>query len=225
MFRRTASVTCLAAFVALLFARSAFAQVRPENPVYSLPYNDPKWSVLWSALGVVGSLVFTHPVQDGPDWSPQGRSFTTARATWLRSINPDGSEVWGGQLGYGRYPRRWLSLGCEGAALAVSDPRVRNGAFEGSLFARWHLVSERSASLFFESGVGLVYFGSAFPPGGTKLNFAPMYGLGSLIRVAEGVDLHLEVRHQHFSNAGVLGSGNPGFDADGLSAGFQFRTE
>jgi Lipid A 3-O-deacylase (PagL) len=225
MVRRAASISCLLALAVLLTAHGSWAQARVENPVYSLPYNDPKWSVFWTALSVVASLLLTHPGQHEPNWSPQGRGFVTARATWLRSINPDATQVWGAELGCGRYQRRWLSLGVDAAALGVNDLPIRKGALEGSVFARWHLIAERSASLFFESGVGLAYFGSPFPPGGTHLNFAPMYGLGSLIRVREGVDLHLEVRHQHFSNAGVLGGGNPGFDADGVSVGLQFRTE
>jgi Lipid A 3-O-deacylase (PagL) len=116
-------------------------------------------------------------------------------------------------------PRRAHSWAAPRSGQMPSKPEKQ------SPIARWHLLTEPSASLFFESGVGLVYFGSAFPPSGTNLNFTPMYGLGSLIRVRDGVDLRLGVRHQHFSNAGVLGGGNPGFDSNGVSIGFQFRLD
>jgi hypothetical protein len=213
------------ALTLLVSSECAFAEFNAENPVYSLPYNDPKWSVLWTALGVTGSLLLTRADPPGPGWKNRGRGFVTTSTTWLQSIHSDHTDVWGGQLMYGRYARTWLSLGLEGSALGLRDTRIRTGATSGSLIARWHLLTEPSASLFFESGVGLVYFSSAFPPSGTKLNFAPMYGLGSLIHLRDGVDLRLGVRHQHFSNAGVLGGGNPGFDSNGVIIGFQFRLD
>jgi hypothetical protein len=157
-------VSAALALTVLVSSQCALAEFNAGNPVYSLPYNDPKWTVLWTALGVAGSLLLTRAEPPGPAWATRGHGFVTSSTTWLHSIHSDRTDVWGAQLMYGRYARTWLSLGIEGSALGLRDARIRTGAASGSLLAHWHLLTERSASLFFESGVGLVYFGSAFHP-------------------------------------------------------------
>lgn len=194
-----------------------------DNPLGFSPLDlSGKLGVVWGTLAVAGSLLV---LDDSPKSQrpPRDQFYFTSRAEWYQSIHEDETDVWSGRLGGGAYARRWLSLGGELHATGVRDSRIRTVGSGALLLARFHFVQTRPVSVFFEQGIGMIVFKQPFPPGGSKANFTPVYGLGVLLHFYDEVYSYVGVRHLHVSNAGQFGDGNPGFDSNGVSLGFELR--
>ena len=84
--------------------------------------------------------------------------------------------------------------------------------------ARWHFLERESWTLFGEVGIGLAWFGSPLPAGGTRLNFSPQAGLGATFRIDDRLRLHVACGWYHLSNARTSNS-NPGFDGLAVQVG------
>lgn len=194
-----------------------------DNPLGFSPLDlSGKLGVLWGTLAATTSLLIPNgsPKSQRP---PRDQFYFTSRAEWYQSTHEDDTDVWSGRLGGGAYARRWLSVGGELHATGVRDSRIRTVGSGGLVLARFHFIQTKPVSVFFEQGIGMILFKQAFPPGGSKANFTPVYGLGVLLHFYDEVYSYVGVRHLHISNAGQFGEGNPGFDSNGISLGFELR--
>jgi hypothetical protein len=218
--------------LALLAATTVIVSTTPAHARDGFEWGDPlgfspldlsgKLGVLWGTLAVTTSLLIA---DDSPksQRAPRDQFYFTSRAEWYQSIHEDETDVWSGRLGGGAYARRWLSVGGELHATGARDSRIRTVGSGGLVLARFHFIQTRPVSVFFEQGIGMILFKQPFPPGGSKLDFTPMYGLGVLIHFYDEIYSYIGVRHLHISNAGLFGEGNPGFDSNGVSLGFELR--
>jgi hypothetical protein len=213
-------VFCL---LSLSSARASAADFEWGDPLGFTPLDlSGKLGVLWGTLAVTTSLLIP---DDSPksQRAPRDELYLTSRAEWYQSIHEDETDVWSGRLGGGAYARRWLSLGGELHLTGLRDSRIRTAGSGGLLVARFHFVQTKAVSVFFEQGIGMTLFRQPFPPGGSELNFTPVYGLGLMLLLTDDVYSYVGVRHLHVSNAGVFGDANPGFDSNGVSLGFELR--
>lgn len=128
-------------------------------------------------------------------------------------------------IGFGYYFKKWLAVGMDFYASGFIDSEIKTVGGGGGPFVRWHLISYRSWSLYFEQGIGIIFIKSKFPPHGTKINFTPTYGLGMSFKLVPNIYFLVSVRHYHLSNGGLIDndSKNPAFDGNEVYAGGQFQ--
>ncbi len=199
-------------------------------------------------VGFLGSLLLTdakHGSNQGFGTIRPGSWFIHSSAGYYRGYQSAGrkisdAKIVEGTIGFGYYFRKWLAAGIDFHATGFigfirfpatsSHPMgieqdVRTVAIGGGPFVRWHLISYRRWSLYLEQGAGIIFIKSEFPPGGTKINFTPTYGLGMSLKLFPHIYFMVSIRHYHLSNGAIDGAvRNPGFDANGfyLDSHFQF---
>ena len=109
-----------------------------------------------------------------------------------------------------------------GLQLDVGGAWVGGGGYTGTVggatVARWHFLHRETWTLFADVGIGLAWFGSPLPEGGTRLNFSPQAGLGATFRIDDRLRLHVSAGWYHLSNARTSNS-NPGFDGLAVQVG------
>ncbi|MDH3891161.1 MAG: acyloxyacyl hydrolase [candidate division Zixibacteria bacterium] len=143
--------------------------------------------------------------------------------------NGDNDDVRARELraGIGHYFRDRLSLCGElslyrptGYRDGVSAKTIGLGL---SFAVRWHFVRRPSFSFFTDWGVGFMVGSKSFPPGGTKYNATPNFGLGISTEFVLGWRILMGLRQLHMSNGKGLVANNPSFDGLGGFIGLAFR--
>ncbi|HEY9167793.1 MAG TPA: acyloxyacyl hydrolase [Candidatus Kryptonia bacterium] len=127
--------------------------------------------------------------------------------------------------------RRWMSVGLEICLYNVMDEYNNTGGVGVRPFARFYPLTEKRWRLYFESGVGIIYFFDNFPKPtiadsrlGTHWNATSKYGIGSEINLDSSTSIVIGARHVHVSNGNVLGvDRNPSHDSNGFFVGFSYR--
>jgi hypothetical protein len=183
-------------------------------------------SVVLPVVSVALALVLT----DADEEESTGRLMQAggqavfSQAGYYASCHESRTDVFEGGVGGSINVRRWLNVGIELHATRLRDERIGTGAVGGRLFVRWHVLNRRRTAQFFEQGLGLIASRKPFPPGGTRLNFTPVYGISAVQRVTEKMQLVVGLRHYHISNAGLAAGAdrNPGFDSNGVYVGYRF---
>ncbi len=98
----------------------------------------------------------------------------------------------------------WLDQGADGDAFLVG----------GAVLLRWHLLHEKTWTVFADAGVGVDYLTEDVPPGTNRIKFSPQIGVGFTVALEENpaaARLMGGVRWYHLSNARTAPS-NEGFD-------------
>lgn len=184
-------------------------------------------------VGFLGSLLLTdakHDSSQGFGTIRSGSWFIHSRASYYRGYQSAGvktskTKIVEGTIGFGHYFRKWLATGMDFHVARFNDQDIETSALGSRLFVRWHLISFRRWSLYFEQGAGIIFIKSEFPPFGTKTNFTPTYGLGMSFKLFQHIYFMVSVRHYHLSNGGLIDGPrrNPGFDANGFYIGSHFQ--
>jgi hypothetical protein len=121
-----------------------------------------------------------------------------------------------------------LSYGLSDAVAAVVtmpmyyvDQRGVDAALQGITFGLRSRVYRRGrVSFYFDFDVGVSYADTHTPPRGTRFNYLALGSVGTIVRVARGVDVLTGVRLIHVSNNGLAGRDrNPDIEALGLQLG------
>ncbi len=127
---------------------------------------------------------------------------------------------------------KWLSYGAD---VGVYHPRDEFNRSTGwsmlRIFNRFYFRDTDKFRLWFESGVGVVYFTELFPAAndmlnrnGTNWNGVVKYGMAAEYNVNPSLALLLGVRHLHFSNADVKGRvRNPSSNSHGIFLGVTYN--
>ncbi len=164
----------------------------------------------------------------------------TALANRLSFYNESGPS-WGykypytvlfqSNAGINYHLRKWMSIGFEMSVYVPRDSVNNTIGFAARPFARFYPFNKKRWRLYFESGVGIIYFFNNFPKpttqdprNGTHLNFDPKYGIGAEVNFDPKTSLLFGVRHAHVSNGDLIGvQRNPSFDSDGFFVGFSYN--
>ena len=135
-------------------------------------------------------------------------------------------------LGFNFKVVKWLSYGAD---VGVYHPRDEFNQSTGlsmlRVFNRFYFRDTDKFRLWFESGVGVVYFTKIFPVAtdreprfGTNWNGVVKYGLAAEYNINPSLAVLLGVRHLHFSNADVMGrERNPSSDSHGIFIGVTYN--
>lgn len=135
-------------------------------------------------------------------------------------------------LGFNYKVLKWLSYGAD---VGVYHPRDEFNRASGlsmlRIFNRFYLRDREKFRLWFESGVGLVYFTQIFPASnsntdrfGTFWNGVVKYGLAAEFNITPSISGFVGVRHVHFSNADIkTRERNPASDSHGIFVGFNYN--
>jgi hypothetical protein len=164
----------------------------------------------------------------------------TALANRLSFYN-EGGTSWGykypyttlyqNNTGINYHLRKWMSVGFELSVYVPRDSVNSTIGFAARPFARFYVFNKKKWRVYFESGVGIIYFTNRFPLPttqdprlGTHLNFDPKYGLGAEVNLDPKTSLLFGIRHAHVSNGDLDGvQRNPSFDSDGFFIGFSYQ--
>lgn len=127
--------------------------------------------------------------------------------------------------------RRWMKVGMELIFYFPRDQDNETGGIGIRPFARFFPVNQKSWRVYFESGVGLIYFFNQFPKPtstdprlGTYWNATSKYGIGGEINLDRSTSLLVGIRHVHVSNGDIEGSDrNPSHDSNGFLIGFSYE--
>jgi len=149
--------------------------------------------------------------------------FYSTRLTVCQSYYADRAMVYMPVFSIGDRWRSWLSSALEAYLVELDDPRGSTWGAGGDVIMRWHLLQRFGASLYYEWELGFIVTEDVFPPGGTRLNFAPSHALGLRIPLNDDVHLLMAYQHVHISNGDIFGDRNPGFDSNGAYLGVQVR--
>ena len=176
---------------------------------------------------LTAALLLTEPqenVDNAVGTMRQGSWFIDGRAGYYQGYHEHRTDIFEGASGFGYFLRSWLAVGMEFHATRFRDDRLGTSAVGGRPFVRWQL-NKKCWSFYFEQGLGMIFSKENFPPGGTKINFTPAYGIGVIYHFLDKVHFVISARHYHLSNGGLIkGSDrNPGFDGNGLYAGYQIQ--
>ncbi|MBN2542084.1 acyloxyacyl hydrolase [bacterium] len=189
----------------------------------------PAWTgVLMQGFALTASLLLSSPeshVENVPGTFRFGSHYYYSRAGYYQGYHHHHTDVFEGSAGFGYFLRDWLAVGGDFYAVKLRDDRLSTGGIGGKYFIRWHLVRKRKWSAYYENGLGILLTHEDFPPGGTKVNFTPAYGVGFTYKMADHAHMILCFRHYHISNGGLVAgeNRNPGFDANGIYSGYHFQ--
>lgn len=89
------------------------------------------------------------------------------------------------------------------------------------LFLRLHALETTNWSVFVDASASMAFFDGEFPPGGTRTNGAPRFGLGVKGNLSPDWSLIAGARWMHISNGQT--QSNPGYDANGGYLGMSYR--
>ncbi len=175
-----------------------------------------------AAESYVTTLSLQNAEADSAAAVQSGKAF--AQGTWTFQaygsatlLHNDG-DLYLAHVGVGYHIWDDFSINLEGIGGIVNDiddPRGGDStsAFGFDLLLRWHFWKGDDWSVYADGGVGMVWFESAFPHGGTHQNFTPQAGVGGTYRIADDLRLMGGVRWHHISNARKSGKNeNPGYD-------------
>ncbi len=127
---------------------------------------------------------------------------------------------------------KWLAYGAD---IGIYSPRDDFNQATGlsmlRIFNKFYFVDNDKFRLWFENGVGVVYFNNIFPKAtpadernGTNWNGVVKYGLGSEFNINSSLSVLLGIRHLHFSNAEIRGrERNPSMDSHGFFLGVTYN--
>ncbi len=127
---------------------------------------------------------------------------------------------------------KWLSYGAD---MGIYHPRDEFNQSTGlsmlRIFQRFYFRDTDKFRLWFESGVGVVYFTKIFPVAtdrtdkfGTNWNGVVKYGAAAEYNINPSLSVLLGVRHLHFSNADIRGRfRNPSSDSHGIFLGVNYN--
>ncbi|MBI2061958.1 MAG: acyloxyacyl hydrolase [Nitrospirae bacterium] len=205
------------------------ADIRPARAFDALnPLGEPKL-VLLGFPAFAASLYFTETDPSDRDRGSgdlRSRSwFISSQAGYFRSHGGRETDVADARSAFGFHFRRWLCAGMEFNLTGFRDDEVRTAGLGGNIFTRWQLPIGEKWTPFLETGIGMIFTADVFPPGGTKVNFTPLYGVGFLFRRFDDAYFFGSLRHLHISNGALIAgdSRNPGFDSLGATLGWQFQ--
>lgn len=135
-------------------------------------------------------------------------------------------------LGVNYKVTKWLAYGAD---IGVYTPRDEFNQSTGismlRVYNKFYLRDTDKFRLWFENGVGVVYFTKLFPVAnpqeerfGTNWNGVVKYGLGAEVNINPSLSILLGVRHLHFSNAEIKGKArNPSADSHGIFVGMNYN--
>lgn len=135
-------------------------------------------------------------------------------------------------LGFNYKVLKWLSYGADvGVYHPRDDFNQSTGLSMLRVFNRFYFRDTDKFRLWFESGVGVVYFTKIFPVAnpmeerfGTNWNGVVKYGAAAEYNINPSLSVLLGVRHLHFSNADVMGrERNPSSDSHGIFLGVNYN--
>lgn len=135
-------------------------------------------------------------------------------------------------LGFNYKVLKWLSYGADAGVYHPRDEfNQSTGLSMLRVFNRFYFRDSDKFRLWFESGVGVVYFTKIFPVAndreerfGTNWNGVVKYGLAAEYNINPSLSVLLGVRHLHFSNADILGRvRNPSSDSHGIFLGVNYN--
>ena len=127
---------------------------------------------------------------------------------------------------------KWLAYGAD---MGIYFPRDNFNQATGlsmlRIYNKMYLFDNDKCRLWFENGVGVVYFTNTFPKktdqserAGTYWNGVVKYGFGSEFNINSFLSVLVGVRHLHFSNADVRGKiRNPSSDSHGVFIGVNYN--
>jgi len=127
---------------------------------------------------------------------------------------------------------KWLSYGAD---MGIYHPRDDFNQSTGlsmlRIFNRFYFKDTDKFRVWFESGVGVVYFTKIFPVStdrdersGTFWNGVVKYGAAAEYNINPSLSVLLGVRHLHFSNADIKGrQRNPSSDSHGIFLGVNYN--
>jgi hypothetical protein len=123
--------------------------------------------------------------------------------------------------GWGKVFRPWLAGILKGSVGEYNSHDIESFGASLETDLRIFLLRKKTWNISYECGFGLCYNDRDFPPGGTKLNFGSVFGLGAMVRLKDGIFWNLGYRHRHISNAGIIAGDdhNPGYDSNGVYSG------
>jgi hypothetical protein len=129
-----------------------------------------------------------------------------------------------GSYGVGKMFRPWLAGIVKGNLIEFQSKREHT--FGTSLDGEIRLIflNKDKIKLHYNCGFGVCLTDKEFPANGTKTNFISFFGVGSMFRIAPGVNWKIGYRHVHISNGGLIAGDdrNPGFDSNGIFTGLMF---
>ncbi len=204
--------------------RAEFALRDPLGGVDDLVPLPHFTSLLLPAGALAAVLLFTEA--DSSDSSGMlrvGRRFMFSRAGWFLSYHESQTDIFEGSAGFGINLRTWLSVGAEFHLSRLRDERIATQGVGARPFLRWTFVNSSAFAIYFEQGLGMIFLTDNFPPGGTQVNFTPVYGLGGSIAVGPAAAAVFSLRHYHISNGKLIAgeNRNPGFDSNGFYLGYR----
>jgi opacity protein-like surface antigen len=127
---------------------------------------------------------------------------------------------------------KWLAYGAD---MGIYFPRDNFNQATGlsmlRIYNKMYFVDNDKFRLWFENGVGVVYFTNTFPKKtdrsertGTNWNGVVKYGFGSEFNINPSLSVLVGLRHLHFSNADIRGKiRNPSSDSHGVFIGVNYN--
>ena len=135
-------------------------------------------------------------------------------------------------LGFNFKVLKWLSYGADMGVYFPKDEFNQSSGFSMlRIFNRFYFRDTDKFRLWFESGVGVVYFTKIFPVAtdrsdrfGTYWNGVVKYGLCAEFNINPALSVLIGARHLHFSNADIKGrQRNPSSDSHGFFVGVSYQ--
>jgi len=135
-------------------------------------------------------------------------------------------------LGVNYKVTKWLAYGADvGIYTPRDDFNQSTGLSMLRVYNKFYFRDTDKFRIWFENGVGVVYFTKIFPVAnpqeerfGTNWNGVVKYGLGAEININPSLSILFGARHLHFSNAEIKGKErNPSHDSHGIFIGVNYN--
>ena len=169
-----------------------------------------------AAAALLTAAVPASAADDGAFLFPEGTALLTAEAKYAAGLDAD-TDAASLVFGLDYFVTDNLSLGLELAGAAFVQDEDAAAVMLGARL-RHHVLAWDDASLFLGVGIGPAYAGEPTPAGGTRFNFLSHAGVGTAVRLRDGLFFTAEVDFWHLSNGNLVAdSDNP--TVNGLRGG------
>jgi len=157
--------------------------------------------ILLHGAGIGSSLLLTEKNFE-KQYADHNQDQLFSSAESMFQLQSGGEEIFlvSTAYGVGKMFRPWLAGIARGSLMEFQTrkEKTRGASLEGGLGLVF--LNKDKLKLYYDCGFGVCLTDRDFPANGTKTNFVSSFGVGSVLRIAAGVNLKFGYRHIHISN-------------------------
>jgi hypothetical protein len=163
------------------------------------------------------------PLQDGTNIKTK-RSYWSSGAGYSRNYGGIKTDVVLANQLLGYQFRGYVCGTIQGHAIGMRNKEITAYGLGGSIGTHWTFIRYKRLAFYYDFSLGILFTNKKFPPHGTSINFLPWNGAGTKISLRKGHEIQVGFDHIHISNANIIKGArhNPGFDSNGVIAGYVF---